>query len=97
MKLNKEQQSILINKLNTTWKNKICEICGTNHWTIDETIYQINEFHGNNIIIGSGNLVPVMNLMCNNCGNTKFLNAIKLGVVNSEPNPQKDVEPQSKS
>ena len=92
MKLNQEQQNLLIAKLNAIWKNKVCEICGTNHWTIDDTIYQVNEYHGNNIIFGSGSVVPVMNMTCNNCGNTKFLNAIKLGLVNQESNQNTNIQ-----
>ncbi|WP_313236480.1 hypothetical protein [Sphingobacterium multivorum] len=84
MKIKPEDQSKVIAKLNEVWKNKTCEICQTGNWNIDETIYQINEFHGGNVVIGSGSLVPVITLTCQNCGNTKMLNAIKLGVV--EPN-----------
>lgn len=89
MKIKPEDQNKVISKLNEVWKNKTCEMCQNNNWNIDETIYQINEFHGGNVVIGSGSLVPVITLTCQNCGNTKLMNAIKLGVVetnnHSEP------------
>ena len=81
MKLNKEQQDKLIEKLNQVWKNKTCDICTANNWMIDDTLFEIREFHGGKTVLGSGAIKPLITISCNSCGNTKLMNAIQLGLV----------------
>ena len=81
MKLNDKQRDVLMTKLNELWKNKTCEICGNKNWMVDDTLFEIREFHGGKTILGSGALKPFITATCTNCGNTKFLNAIQLGIV----------------
>ena len=88
MKLTKEQQEQLVTQLNKIWGNKICEVCGQSRWMIDDTLFELREFHGGRTIIGSGAIKPVITLSCNSCGNTKFMNAILIGLVD----PNKPVE-----
>lgn len=81
MKLNTRQQTELIQKIDSIWKNRNCEICKNNSWNINDTIFQLSEFQGTDIIIGGGSIAPLISLSCNQCGNTKLLNAIQLGIV----------------
>ncbi|MCE5330704.1 MAG: hypothetical protein LLF95_01020 [Bacteroidales bacterium] len=84
MKLNKEQQEKLIAKLNEVWKNKTCEICGQSNWMVDDTLFELREFHGGKTVLGSGAIKPLITISCNKCSNTKMMNAIQLGLV--DPN-----------
>ncbi len=84
MKLTKLQQEKLITKLDSFWKNKTCEICQNVNWSIDDTLFEIREFHGGKTVLGSGAIKPVITLGCTVCGNTKFLNAIQLEIVDQK-------------
>jgi RNase P subunit RPR2 len=81
MKLNKEQQDKLITKLNQVWKNKVCEVCNQANWMIDDTLFELREFHGGRTVLGSGAIKPLITISCTSCGNTKMMNAIQLGLV----------------
>lgn len=92
MKLTKEQASSVISKFNNDKdKRRPCSLCGGNSWNLNNTIFELKEFTGTNMIIGGGiSLFPVLVVTCNNCGNTLFLNAIKQGVIEPDKEePQK--------
>lgn len=92
MKLTDDQQKELIEKLNLIWKNKICDVCSEKSWNINDTIFELREFQGGGMVIGGNSSIqPLISMTCNNCGNTKFLNAIKLGITNPQE-PQKEVK-----
>jgi hypothetical protein len=82
MKLTKEQQQKLIEKLNELWKNqKVCSICQGQNWNVSDTVFELREFHGGNMVIGGSAIIPVLTLTCTKCGQTIFLNAMSLGIV----------------
>jgi hypothetical protein len=87
MKLNKEQQDKLIEKLNQFWKNKTCEVCGQQNWMIDDTLFELREFHGGRTVLGSGAIKPLITISCTSCGNTKMMNAIQMELVDPK-NPE---------
>lgn len=92
MKLTKEQQQILIDKLNELWiDKKKCEICDNTDWMIDDKLFEFREFQGGKTVFGGGAIKPVITVTCTKCGNTKILNAIQLGVVDPK-NPTGDKE-----
>jgi len=84
MKLNKEQQDKLLTKLNQVWKNRTCEVCNEKSWMVDDTLFELREFHGGRTVLGSGSIKPLITISCTSCGNTKMMNAIQLGLV--DPN-----------
>ncbi len=51
MKLNREQQDKLVMKLNKVWNNKVCEICSEPNWIIDDTFFELREFHGGRTVL----------------------------------------------
>ena len=87
MKLNTEQQEIFLNKLNSFPHKLVCSVCGSNNWSANDTIFELREFMEGNLIIGGDqSLYPVIPITCNVCGNTHFLNPLKLGLLNQPEN-----------
>src|SRR5262245_4038379 len=35
-----------------------CTVCGNNDWVLDNTVYELREFHGGNLAIGQSGIVP---------------------------------------
>lgn len=84
MKLTKEQTSTILSKLNDYRDSrKPCSICGSKHWTVNDCVFEMREFFGGSYKMGTPTaIMPVITLTCDKCGQTIFLNAIRLGVVN---------------
>ncbi|MDJ1092103.1 hypothetical protein QNJ39_10955 [Macrococcus caseolyticus] len=82
MKLTKNQQEILISKLNDLWINdKRCNICSNNQWNLSDILFETREFQGGNMVIGGDSSVMVyIPATCERCGNTHFFNPIVLGI-----------------
>jgi len=57
-----------------------CSVCQHRNWKIFTKIFEIPEFHSRSAM-GGATRIPVISVMCTNCSNTLFFNAIKLGVV----------------
>lgn len=81
MKLTDKQKEITMKKLNEFWTNRKCDSCGSNDWILDEVLYQIVEYHGIQVVLGKGALKPLLLAACSKCGNVKYFDAIRLGVV----------------
>ena len=64
-----------------------CPLCGNNHWSISDQIFQAIEFAYSGLPIG-GASYPMVPLVCDNCGNTYFINALKAGFLDF-PEPEK--------
>jgi hypothetical protein len=64
---------------------KKCPMCDVAAWTIvPQSRLPLDSQNFSNYFAGKG--VPVVLVVCSNCGNTVMLNGIKLGV--DEPDPQ---------
>lgn len=61
-----------------------CETCGNTQWDLAKDLVMPITFHGGDIVIGGGPSYPQVMLICRRCGNTKFFNAVKMGVVGKE-------------
>ena len=58
-----------------------CSICGDRRWGILDDFIQAPVFHpGGGVIIG-GKAYPCFGIMCANCGNTHFINALVSGLI----------------
>lgn len=93
MKLTKEQLSLALNKLNEYKdKRRSCSICGNNNWILNDAIFEVREFTEGNLVVGGGlSIMPLIAVSCTTCGHTRFISAIKLGLVqpsSSEPKPE---------
>jgi len=73
-----EQQKI--NRLAKKYKPYICPLCHKGEWVIGDRVFYLGEFNENAIVIG-GQSFPVLPIVCSECGNTLFINAIVAGIV----------------
>ena len=71
----------VIQQLNSKWENRPCPMCGSNSWNVSDKVYELREFHGGNLVIGSGPIFPVIPVSCNNCGNSVMVNALMAGAI----------------
>lgn len=85
MVLNDEQRNKLFEQLKSKGQPPNCSICGKNNWSVSDTIFELREFQGGNLIVGKGqNIYPVLPLTCLDCGQTIFLNPIILGILDPQ-------------
>jgi len=70
----------MIKFLNDKWKGKPCLMCGEGSWAIQNKTFQLMEFNKGSLVVG-GPIIPVIPVICNNCGNTVLVSAITAGVV----------------
>lgn len=79
--LSKEQQAKAIAWLEQHWKkeNRTCEVCLSANWLVLENIISPMIFSAGAFFVG--NAYPQFMVMCKNCGNTKYFNALLSGVI----------------
>jgi len=74
----------MIAHLNSKWHGKPCPMCGSGPWNVQDSSFQLTEFNQGGMIIG-GPLIPVVPVVCANCGNTVLVNGIVAHVVDVPP------------
>lgn len=91
MKLTKEQVALVISKLDKHKdKRRACSICGNNTWMLNDTIFEMREFMGGDMVIGGTAIMPMLAVSCTECGHTRFISAIRMGVINPNPKSQSE-------
>lgn len=85
MKVAKEKVDNLIKKL----QPHICPLCHKGQWIVSDTIFYLNEFNKGGVVIG-GPSYPVLPLVCSECGNTIFINAIISDILDVDNNKNKE-------
>lgn len=78
--LTKEQLEKAISWLESKKKNLQCEVCGKSEWQFYDSLVAQLHISGDSISI-PGELIPQFSIICTNCGNTKFFDAIMCGIV----------------
>ena len=76
MKINEQK----LQKYITQLKSTECPLCGNNHWSFSDTVYQLMEFDFEGLKLG-GTVYPLVLLSCDNCGNTFTISALKAGLI----------------
>ncbi len=78
-----------ISQINSKWSNAACPMCGHKTWSASDDIYSPTVIGQNGgLNIGKG-LLPLLPVICTNCGNTIFVNIKVLGCID-EDNTQGD-------
>jgi len=67
--------------LKEKWEGRACPLCGVGNWNISDSVFELREYHGGNLVIGAGPIVPIVPVTCSNCGNTIMINALLSGAV----------------
>jgi hypothetical protein len=57
-----------------------CPVCRERQWSIADDLVAPPVFAGGGIVLG-GASYPAAMLICGNCGNTQFLNAVIMGIL----------------
>lgn len=70
----------LIAYLQTKWQDRPCPMCGARQWNVQNTSFELREFHGGDMVIAPGPVIPLVPVMCTNCGNTILINCLVAGV-----------------
>jgi len=79
MNISEEQKNRVLEKLRQ-YKNdrSACDVCGSDDWSVIDKVWAIMEAPTEN----NENMtaIPVIAVMCNNCGHIHFLNSFKFGI-----------------
>lgn len=96
----KDESSKALKWLADHWtQSRTCPICGHTAWSVGQ-ILEIREFNNGNLVIGGDSqITPLSPVMCQNCGYTFFMNAIRSGAISTEMPSEKtsgdEKEPQA--
>jgi predicted nucleic-acid-binding Zn-ribbon protein len=71
--------------LNRRWKTSVnCPICNSFDWTYGDRLYELREYQGEKVMQRAVNVYPLVTVTCNQCGYTRFFNAIIAGHMKPE-------------
>ncbi|HMZ93003.1 MAG TPA: hypothetical protein PLD56_00640 [Chitinophagales bacterium] len=62
-------------------KETKCEVCNINKWIMQRSLVTPLMYDGYSLKFDMAQ--PCVSIVCDNCGNTKFINAIKIGILES--------------
>lgn len=82
----KQKQEKALQWLEEKWplEKRKCEICDNYDWNISQHIIAPAVFSNNFSLSVGGETYPQFMVLCNNCGNTKYINAVISGIVKVE-------------
>ncbi len=69
-----------IQHLKDRWSGRGCPLCGTSDWQVQDSVFELRQFSGGGLQLG-GSIIPLVPVICANCGNTVLVNALKAGVL----------------
>ena len=73
--------------LEEKWKGrKECPICGSNSWALPDVVSEVRPFMPRAWGLTAG-LMPLVLVVCDNCGHTLAFNALVMGLV-EHPEPE---------
>ena len=78
----------LIEYLKEKWQGAACPMCRQSKWMVKEKVFELREFSEGNLLVG-GSVMPILPVICANCGNTILVNAITGGLIDAAKGDQK--------
>lgn len=83
--LDEQKKKIALDWLGEKWpiNKRVCDVCGHSQWNLAEDIIAPMAFSEGSIMLG-GRSYPQLMVICTNCGNTKYFNAVMIGLVKGE-------------
>ena len=82
--MTKVESDNFIRHLSDKWNIRGCPMCGTRNWNVSDKVFELREFHGGSLVLGPGPIVPLIPVICGNCGNVVLVSAIVSGTVTLE-------------
>lgn len=80
--------------LNKKWQgDKECPVCRHNQWTIGDAV-ELRPYQGGSVVIG-GAVVPLIPVVCTNCGNTLLISAVVADALPDVAAPTQANEPET--
>jgi hypothetical protein len=68
--------------LKDNWKNRPCPMCGNLEWKIQGAVFQLVPWGEDHVVTVAGTAnVPVVPVICTQCGNTLIVSAKIAGLV----------------
>jgi hypothetical protein len=78
--LTQEQQAKAVKWLQDKWKDGMCcEVCGEKNWDIKDSLVTPILFRQDSLYFGT--VYPSLSVSCKNCANTKYFDAVKIGLI----------------
>lgn len=99
--LTQEERDKIAQLVTEKWgaEGSACPICKQRKWLVGQHLVTPPIItSGGRVILGGGLAYPFVQILCQNCGNTQFLNAMILGVMKpkEEATPTEPADQQSK-
>lgn len=81
--MDKSELRKLQEHLKRTWKDPApCPMCDHVDWRVQGEMYKLSHYKQDwDTGFIPGPIIPVIPIICNNCGNTVLINAVKAGIV----------------
>ena len=76
-------KGVLLARLREKNVPKACPLCGVSNWIMTDSFVPVTVSKKVDIVQmgGEGQVLPMVTLVCGNCGNTVFFNLKRLGLV----------------
>ena len=88
MKLSNEMRNEIMSALDSRLKEAACQLCRKNSWTLADGFVPLGLQEDFSTFQVGGPVLPLVALVCSNCGNTCFINLISLGLRHLAETPQ---------
>jgi len=79
----------LIEILQSKWNDRPCPLCGSGPWMVQDKTFQVMEYTEAGLFLG-GPILPVVPVICGNCGYTAFVSPIVAGAMPPFPSPDEE-------
>ena len=73
-----------VNKYIAKLKPYSCPLCHKGEWIVGDMIFHLTEYFEDELRIGGTPSFPVLPLVCSECGNTIFINALAAGLLDND-------------